>query len=516
MNARIVRTWLLFCVLMVVSSMSASAQGNPPWPPDPETLFAPGVEVVSVEETQSTIEVTACGVSSFMNSGWVYYVDDARVVHVCKVETGEILATLSLTPEEVGYIQHDFNRAFLSPDKAWLVYAHDVAIPGTNGQRVVSAYRLADGHINLIGTIDLPVGLNHPNIKGFGDWLSDTRGTMRIDILGDSVGDNYYVFDVTQPDSLEAVAQGFYENDADAPGRFEVVTTGFIAFRTTMQGHFDCIFSLYDDQGAYELNLGYDCIGARVLPGGGQYFTLQLEVENATTSNLLRFDPHTDERSVLLSGELEWLVGVSPDGRYVLLMMDDNGQLELAHEDFMNLYNFTLWGYLSFDDPSRIVVWDSHQNAIIHEITVTPESDEILPRYHHSWCGDNCLLYAYACTDYAVLPVTLLRFDDEGEVTSQSLEMGCHDISLEDSFLYSPSKQYVFHTSPPPSLLELNSGEIYPLFAEAYGESYRVLRAEWLDDETLKIWLRLSDTRQYGEMAYTLRVTAAFDGANEP
>lgn len=513
MNLQIVRRAVLVSVFLSVVMFPVSAQDNPPWPPDPDTLFAPGVEILSVEETESTTETINCGLSSHSNSGWVYYVDDDQV-QLCNIDTGETRNLSPLTSEEVGYLPNDFNRAFLSPDKTWLVYARDVAIPGTNGQRVVSSYRLADGHINLLGTIDLLVGLNHPNMRGFRGWLSETRGTLVIDIFGDSVADDYFTYDVTQPDSLKPVGSGFYYYYS-APPRYEVMmTSASLAFATSLDYRVDCTMSLLDADGEYHINLGYDCIGAWALRGGGQYFTLQVEAEDSTTSNLLRFDPYTGEKSVLMTDEIEWLVGVSPDGRYALLLMDDNGQLDLAHEDFMSLYSFNLHYYLSLNAPSRIVVWDNNTRTILHEMT---EPDGILPQFRQTWCGDDCLLYAYGCAaDYSALPVTLLRFDENQGVTAQTLEASCYDVGLEALILTSPDTRYLFHRLTPERLIEVETGAAYPLFAEGESAVYRVPQAEWLDNETLKIWLRPGDMRQPGEIAYTLRVSAVFDAKIEP
>lgn len=101
MHTSNVRRWLIVCALLIVGVVQVSAQDNLPWPPDSETLFAPGVEVVSVEIRETP----------YLPSGYELELDDeARLVRVTDTSTQQV--TEYPYPDEVSeggrLTRHDY------------------------------------------------------------------------------------------------------------------------------------------------------------------------------------------------------------------------------------------------------------------------------------------------------------------------------------------------------------------------------------------------------------------------
>jgi hypothetical protein len=135
--------------------------------------------------------------------------------------------------------------------------------------------------------------------------------------------------DVTQPNSLVyAIGHVRYEPlYYDDPPRYEVVP-GLNGSRVFLE---DCVLQVYDleTQTFNEYALGNLCDYGIILPSGdGARLYRELNPDRATPATLVRFNPSTGEREDLLTGEIEWLESVSPNGRYAVLVMDSNGQIE--------------------------------------------------------------------------------------------------------------------------------------------------------------------------------------------
>lgn len=101
MNVGNIKAWLIVCTLLIVGVVRVSAQDNLPWPPDTETLFAPGVEVVSVEIRETP----------YLPFGYELELDDeARLVRITDTSTQQV--TEYPYPDEVSeggrLTRHDY------------------------------------------------------------------------------------------------------------------------------------------------------------------------------------------------------------------------------------------------------------------------------------------------------------------------------------------------------------------------------------------------------------------------
>jgi hypothetical protein len=85
--------------------------------------------------------------------------------------------------------------------------------------------------------------------------------------------------------------------------------------------------------------------------------------------DLVRFNPYTGERRDLMSGEIEFILDISADGRYAVLVLDDNGQLDMLTEDERQ--------YLHREDRPihfRLAIISLETGDALHEIALDQEN----------------------------------------------------------------------------------------------------------------------------------------------
>lgn len=504
------KIWCFALVIGAASSVSI-AQENPPWPPDRETLFAPGFEVVSVEYFELPEPTPTAALTPYCDqrpssdhryNKWVSVLRDDQWF-ICNIDSGEQRGPFQLTFDDV-----QLAPAAVTPDGEWLILgtsSGEVTLPITT---TYYSYHPATGQRHALGQVTIRSGINSIGNNGFTRWLSTTRGAFEISYGGESVADEYYAFDVTQPDSFQLITSGWMYDYYDDPPRYEYTET--YAFTLWETGSFAttsrCNFTLYDATGVYRREVGYDCIGARVFRAGEDYLTVRVDSPESAKSRLLRFNPHSGYEVTHLLDEIEWFVGVSPDGRYAALVIGTNGRVNL--ENYYPPYGTypKYHSYYPLHETVSLVVLDVQAGKSVYEAPLELETEYAYSNLYHFWCGDDCFAYSTNCEHQ-----TLLRFTDEKVITSPPLAVQCGDDASGNFAKFSPDQQYILDDYCDAELeyclVDVETGERQRLFASKlrYHTS-----ANWLDDETLQVRLMpfsRSNSQDRRMAVYTVSIT---------
>lgn len=160
---------------------------------------------------------------------WVFVNHDSGK-YLCNTTTDERYGPL---PENIDWATDEFNvlaYATTSPDSNWVVLAAIRPETYTDSFEYYG-FELATSNLNYLGKIYYDMfAVTYPS---FGEWVSDSLGSIH-DITGpESMSDGFYVFDVTQADSLELAAQGWVYDFYNDPPRYEyTLTDQFIQNKT--------------------------------------------------------------------------------------------------------------------------------------------------------------------------------------------------------------------------------------------------------------------------------------------
>ncbi|MEQ8676747.1 MAG: hypothetical protein RLP44_06430 [Aggregatilineales bacterium] len=199
---------------------------------------------------------------------------------------------------------------------------------------VYYGYEIKTGNLHRIGELPTRLEFSFPPGVSSG-WVDDTHGILYDFAGGESSPDDFYAFNVTQPDSLQLFMHGWLLWSSweyiDYNQSYQTLETSAQVQYITgsrITDHQPCILYIYDTYGIREFELGYDCLAAHFFYADGAYYTIQADTNQSETSTLLRVDSLTGEITELFMGEIEGFLQLSPDGRYATLMMDNNGQVD--------------------------------------------------------------------------------------------------------------------------------------------------------------------------------------------
>ncbi|HUN10042.1 MAG TPA: hypothetical protein PLQ56_25785 [Aggregatilineales bacterium] len=230
----------------------------------------------------------------------------------------------------------------LNPDATWLVII-GLKSDAVYGSFDVFSYELVSDRIVLLGSLSAMNFLG--TVYPLGDaWGDATHGWLSQLPPSSSNAAAYFSFDLERPNSLiqrfwaipdrhwpRLTAYGF-ENLASP----SVISTRSGSMRSGDEG---CIFSIYGPDTEQQYDLGYDCL-ASPLPEydpvfdcntawnwRNQYLFLTTENAEDVTPALIAFNPSNGERQILLEDEIERLIRISHDERYIFLLAERDGEL---------------------------------------------------------------------------------------------------------------------------------------------------------------------------------------------
>ncbi len=257
---------------------------------------------------------------------------------LCHSETGEQRDILPVEME--GW------RTWTSPDDVWLVL---LGVDLKQLQFLIYAYPLAGGNPTLLGAEEWGMDQSY----WLCGWVSAEKGVIcGSDPYHSWVPVSYQAFDVTQANSLEHLFSG-WDNvffDEEHAQYVALRSERYAAYHTNSLGSGrPCTLYIFNADGLHQFDLNFECrVVAPDLSGGdfvlGDYrlfyrqdnmlYFLTIDSEEATIAELrsynLALDPSAPSQTeVLFEGEIETIWGVSPDGRYIVLITNDNLQFDL-------------------------------------------------------------------------------------------------------------------------------------------------------------------------------------------
>ena len=218
----------------------------------------------------------------------------------------------------------------LSPDKDWLVFPDCGIFPQPIS---LYAYHLATNQLVYLGA-DTRRYLENDLVE-VERWVDDTHPIVQI--YGTPTPSDYDVFiaDLTQTNSLKQIVAMESQWPLDGEDTLEWFPySQFGDHRSAPYNPDDCRlhrFDLKTEKLTVLPVIPGVCGGIPITDGSGDYLyrsVPRVETGMPKTAELIRYNPLTGKSHDLFTGEIEWLQGFSPDGRYALLILDNNGKIE--------------------------------------------------------------------------------------------------------------------------------------------------------------------------------------------
>jgi len=347
-----------------------AAQNDVPWPPDPGEIVVGGIDIVSIAYQrmgQSETPVAAneshvdplatcpnsVGHDMFLSAPqWVFVTELlTEQVFLCHVETGEKHGPLSA---QTAF----WSDVLPSPDGRYLLLRGlDAGTADRGGPYNFYGYELATKRFHFLSSI-ASVGY----ASEFVEWLNKEHMLYRYSW---SVGDTeYFVMDVTRPNSIEHAIAGDFVQRREQPPRLEVLTTHSAVTRhADLTEHIACSLDVFDMEAitTHHYALGYNC-GGVYSPDGYRYFYVTFQQDPHEMSSLNMLDLRSSHPTVILESEIEALESVSPDGRYAAIITDNNGVID---RNTMEDVQFFSWSQTNNPVVSFV---DVSQGRVVYEL----------------------------------------------------------------------------------------------------------------------------------------------------
>jgi hypothetical protein len=128
---------------------------------------------------------------------------------------------------------------------------------------------------------------------------------------------------------------------------------------------------------------------------------------------LASYDLRTRERTDLFAGEIEAVTNVSPDGRYVVLLMDDNGRIDAIPD--VNWMSWSRWG-----NPYW-AVFDTLRQQIIYRI---PDAVNFYDSFEVPvavWFQEDAFIFSQVHPGYGNEYASWVWLDDHQTVTVEGI-----------------------------------------------------------------------------------------------
>jgi hypothetical protein len=270
----------------------------------------------------------------------------SRTYRFCFTETGELTEPVKLS--------WDFMFVLAtSPNKQSIILARSLCI-------LFYAYNISSR--DLIPLYQAPRNAIHGTDCWVERWLNEKQFLLYFDSPQEWSPIPLFEGDITEENSLNVLIPGyhygaqFYEN----PPRFEHIP--WLTGEGNGWGGDFCeldIFYLGDDR-LVNHELGDLCTPNISVPEHNETRLFRV-VQRAlkAPADLVSYDLQTRQRTHLMTGEIEHIFGTSPDGRYIILLLDDNGLIDLI-PDINPIYSTS---------PSRpqIAIYDTVEGEIVYE-----------------------------------------------------------------------------------------------------------------------------------------------------
>lgn len=262
---------------------------------------------------------------------WVFDAPADAAARLCFTEDGSLKDPL---PAEYDWGRYALERNYypvVSPSGEWLILTAQKV--DQYGALYILSYELSTGQIHVLGTMEGDSFYSTPSVLS-DNWHDPQHGWIVQAFTSKPASTHYYSFDVTQADSLQF--RFSYPSYSSGPlwteRGFEVLDSPELVSRFTgsARGDDSCHYSIYGPDSEQRFEIAYDCV-----PTDCRAFwqlddsivLMTIDSPESTTSSLVTFNPQSAGTFTLLEAEIERILGVSPDGRYVALLVENDGEL---------------------------------------------------------------------------------------------------------------------------------------------------------------------------------------------
>lgn len=387
-------------------------------------------------------------------------------------------------------------RVFPAPDDNYLLLAaRDIH---GSGDFLIFSHDLRTEDLVLLGEVSR--GLE----RGVWvcSWLNATRGALCVGSSRSWLGTGYYAFDVTQEGSLVRAFGGTLDNTIvlDNPPRYvSLFAPDYDAPVTGNRSSSPCMLTVYDAEQLFDLELGADCLTLRLGQGdrdiapiapyfrqGDVIYYATRASETATLATLYSYNLQTLTQKQIVPAEIEIanILGVSPDGRYIVLLMghqdDYPGEGSVA---IMRLEDGEFDNFVYFSEPLGVqasdqVLWLDEQSVVIAAFARTEQ--------------------VRVAEDGSTVPervpptVRRLTFNDDGSV---DLVMTMdNQLDFHNQFPLNTSANNRYWLREDNTVLDLFDFQTVQILREEVAESYEVYQMQWSPDGNLIVPVLVSDT----------------------
>ncbi len=305
---------------------------------------------------------SACGLLKDLpgEGKWVLYQSaDQAPFQLCFTETGEMKPPFP-ADVQAGLCNNWHSPPATSPDGQWVVFADCGFDPNPD---ILYAYNVKTDQLIKLGT-----GPAQDNETVEVDtWVDSTHPVFHIYSARNPAFYSVLIADVTQPNSLRLIVDmlsqwPMYSPDMQSLEWFPNSQAGIPG---DSSGEFCQLhhFNLKTQTLTLSRLIPHVCGGIPILDGSGDYLYRSVtfpETGLPATATLTRYNLQTGKTNDLYIGEIEWLQSVSPDGRYALLILDNNGKIEYPYDWEPDQYPWdedsTAWTAI-FDLQTRKIVY---------------------------------------------------------------------------------------------------------------------------------------------------------------
>lgn len=424
-----------------------------------------------------------CGGSSFSADQRLLYVTDpqADTTHLCDSATDTVSVPLPVS--EIGG-PFGWSSIIQAPQADWLLL-----IAGSNpgGFYAFYSYQPSTGEIISLGNIG-----GQSFLGGFAGWLNDTEFLFQItgSIDGRS---GVYRGDITQLDSFGMIV----------PGEVELLDGGLTEM---LRNDVACRINRFD----FALNerqsflLGDACAGVFRLTDDA-YLAAVSAAED--TRQLMVLDAASSTITPLYDAEIELLYGVSPNGRYAVLLTDDNGRIDYSSQQDFDWQLLAGLQVTFFDTATRTVVHQAAYAGWSAPFFWRANSEIVSATQPHqfnqgvTWLSSDRALLQRAA-DYAIL-----TFGDDQLVDTRAVQHVFNAYPGGDYLLLHTGDEYDARTY---HILNMVTGETRPLFAADFPTDAVIVNV--FGGEPLIVQIAPASQRDTGWTTYvTYEVAIAFE-----
>ncbi len=265
---------------------------------------------------------------------WVFDAPADAAARLCFTEDGSLKDPL---PAEYAWGRYALERNYYpvaSPSGEWLILMAEKV--DQYGPLYILSYELATGQIHVLRTMEGDSLYSTPSVLS-DNWHDPQHGWIVQAFTSQPSFTYYYSFDVTQEGSLRS--RFGYPSYSSGPlwteRGFEVLDSPELVSRLSgsARGDDTCHYTIYGPDSEQRFEIDYDCVPTSCRAAswqlGESILLLTIDNPNATTSSLGIFNPLSGGTFTLLEAEIERILGVSPDGRYVALLVENDGELRV-------------------------------------------------------------------------------------------------------------------------------------------------------------------------------------------